>query len=62
MEAYVIKSPFGYVRLSDDNIFYFSDEKLATPFSKEAGEYLVQVYKNQISKTCELVKLGNNRL
>lgn len=57
MEAYVIKSPFGYVRLSDDNVFYFSDEKLATPFSKEAGEYIVQIYRNKISKTCELVKL-----
>lgn len=57
MEAYVIKSPFGYVRLSDDNIFYFTDEKLATPFSKEAGEYLVQIYRHRISNTCELVKL-----
>ena len=57
MESYVIKSPFGYVRLSGDNVFYFTDEKLATPFSKEAGEYLVQIYKRQISNTCELVKL-----
>ena len=57
MESYVIKSPFGYVRLSGDNVFYFTDVKLATPFSKEAGEYIVQIYKRRISKTCELVKL-----
>lgn len=57
MSAYVIKSPFGYVRLSDDNIFYFTDEKFATPFSKDAGEYLVKIYRRQISNTCELVKL-----
>lgn len=57
MTAYVIKSPFGYVRLSDDNIFYFTDEKLATPFSKEAAEYLVQIYRTKISKTCTIEQL-----
>lgn len=56
MESYVIKSPFGYVRLSGDNVFYFTDEKLATPFSKDAGEYLIHIYQRQISPTCELVK------
>lgn len=57
MEAYVIKSPFGYVRLSGDNVFYFTDQKLATPFSKEAGEYLVQIYRTKISKTCTIEQL-----
>lgn len=56
-ERYLIKSPFGYVRLDNFGVSYFTDPKLATPFSKECADYALPFFKRKISYLCQTEKV-----
>lgn len=57
MEKYLIISPFGYIRLDSFGVSYFTDPKLATPFSKECADYALKFFKRKISDQCRTEKI-----
>lgn len=57
MEKYLIKSPFGYIRLESFGVSYFTDPDLATPFSKECADYVLPFFKRKISYLCRTEKM-----
>lgn len=51
--GYVIKAPFGYIQLTEDNsVFYTSDIQKASIFSEDTIDRLLNYFRVHCSSNC----------